>query len=92
MSQHFGVRYHVGIGTLVCHSIFGMSLHLINLQRRHTYIHIFSREFSAYLGLTPRQYSSGGKTNIVGIYIQRDSYSPEFKAFIDSLVRNSEHQ
>lgn len=26
-----------------------------------------SREFSAYLGLTPRQYSSGGKTNIVGI-------------------------
>ncbi|KPK12887.1 MAG: hypothetical protein AMJ68_00450 [Acidithiobacillales bacterium SG8_45] len=26
-----------------------------------------SREFAAYLGLTPRQYSSGGKTNIVGI-------------------------
>jgi hypothetical protein len=26
-----------------------------------------SREFSAYLGLTPWQYSSGGKTNIVGI-------------------------
>ena len=26
-----------------------------------------SREFSAYLGLTPRQYSSGGKANIVGI-------------------------
>ena len=26
-----------------------------------------SREFSAYLGLKPRQYSSGGKTNIVGI-------------------------
>ena len=26
-----------------------------------------SREFSAYLGLTPRQFSSGGKTNIVGI-------------------------
>ncbi len=25
------------------------------------------REFSAYLGLTPKQYSSGGKTNIVGI-------------------------
>ena len=25
-----------------------------------------SREFSAYLGPTPRQYSSGGKTNIVG--------------------------
>jgi transposase len=26
-----------------------------------------SREFSAYLGLTPRQFSSGGKTNIIGI-------------------------
>ncbi|MDH3336856.1 MAG: transposase [Gammaproteobacteria bacterium] len=26
-----------------------------------------SGEFSAYLGLTPRQYSSAGKTNIVGI-------------------------
>jgi transposase len=26
-----------------------------------------SREFCAYLGLTPRQYSSGGKANIVGI-------------------------
>ena len=26
-----------------------------------------SREFSAYLGLTPRQFSSGGKTHIVGI-------------------------
>jgi len=26
-----------------------------------------SREFSAYLGLTPRQLSSGGKTNIIGI-------------------------
>jgi len=26
-----------------------------------------SREFSAYLGLTPRQFSSGGKTNIVGL-------------------------
>ncbi len=25
------------------------------------------REFSAYLGLTPRQYSSGGKTNLIGI-------------------------
>lgn len=25
-----------------------------------------SREFAAYLGLTPRQLSSGGKTNIVG--------------------------
>jgi transposase len=25
------------------------------------------REFSAYLGLTPKQYSSGGKTNIIGI-------------------------
>lgn len=25
------------------------------------------REFSAYLGLTPKQYSSGGKVNIVGI-------------------------
>lgn len=25
------------------------------------------REFSAYIGLTPKQYSSGGKTNIVGI-------------------------
>jgi transposase len=25
------------------------------------------REFSAYLGLTPKQYSSGGKANIVGI-------------------------
>ena len=25
------------------------------------------RQFSAYLGLTPKQYSSGGKTNIVGI-------------------------
>jgi len=25
------------------------------------------REFSAYLGLTPKQYSSGGKTNLVGI-------------------------
>jgi transposase len=25
------------------------------------------REYSAYLGLTPKQYSSGGKTNIVGI-------------------------
>jgi len=25
------------------------------------------REFSAYLGLTPKQYSSGGKTNVVGI-------------------------
>ena len=26
-----------------------------------------SREFAAYLGLAPRQYSSGGKTNIVGL-------------------------
>ena len=26
-----------------------------------------SREFAAYLGLTPRQHSSGGKTNIVGL-------------------------
>lgn len=26
-----------------------------------------SREFSAYIGLTPKQYSSGGKTNMVGI-------------------------
>jgi transposase len=26
-----------------------------------------SREFSAYLGLTPRQFSSGGKTNIIGL-------------------------
>lgn len=26
-----------------------------------------SREFSAYLGLTPKQYSSGGKTNLIGI-------------------------
>jgi transposase len=25
------------------------------------------REFSAYLGLTPKQYSSGGKINVVGI-------------------------
>ena len=25
------------------------------------------REFSAYIGLTPKQYSSGGKTNIIGI-------------------------
>ena len=25
------------------------------------------REFSAYLGLTPKQFSSGGKTNIIGI-------------------------
>ena len=25
------------------------------------------REFSAYLGLTPKQYSSGGKTNMIGI-------------------------
>ena len=25
------------------------------------------REFSAYLGLTPRQFSSGGKTNIIGL-------------------------
>lgn len=25
------------------------------------------REFSAYVGLTPKQYSSGGKTNLVGI-------------------------
>ncbi len=25
------------------------------------------RQFSAYLGLTPKQYSSGGKANIVGI-------------------------
>jgi transposase len=25
------------------------------------------REFAAYLGLTPKQYSSGGKTNLVGI-------------------------
>ena len=25
------------------------------------------REFSAYLGLTPKQYSSGGKTNLMGI-------------------------
>jgi len=25
------------------------------------------REFSAYIGLTPKQYSSGGKTNLVGI-------------------------
>jgi transposase len=25
------------------------------------------REFSAYLGLTPKQYSSGGKVNLVGI-------------------------
>jgi len=25
------------------------------------------REYSAYLGLTPKQYSSGGKTNLVGI-------------------------
>lgn len=25
------------------------------------------REFAAYLGLTPRQHSSGGKTNIVGL-------------------------
>ncbi len=25
------------------------------------------REFSAYLGLTPKQFSSGGKTNLVGI-------------------------
>jgi transposase len=25
------------------------------------------REFSAYLGLTPKQYSSGGKTNVIGI-------------------------
>lgn len=24
-------------------------------------------EFSAYLGLTPKQYSSGGKTNLIGI-------------------------
>jgi len=26
-----------------------------------------SREFSVYLGLTPKQYSSGGKTNMIGI-------------------------
>jgi transposase len=26
-----------------------------------------SREFAAYVGLAPRQYSSGGKTNIVGL-------------------------
>jgi len=25
------------------------------------------REFSAYLGLTPKQYSSGGKANLIGI-------------------------
>lgn len=25
------------------------------------------REFSAYIGLTPKQYSSGGKTNLIGI-------------------------
>jgi transposase len=25
------------------------------------------REFSAYIGLTPKQYSSGGKANVVGI-------------------------
>jgi transposase len=25
------------------------------------------REFAAYIGLTPKQYSSGGKTNLVGI-------------------------
>ncbi len=25
------------------------------------------REFSAYIGLTPKQYSSGGKTNVIGI-------------------------
>jgi transposase len=25
------------------------------------------REFSAYIGLTPKQYSSGGKTNIIGV-------------------------
>lgn len=25
------------------------------------------REFSSYLGLTPKQYSSGGKTNVIGI-------------------------
>ena len=25
------------------------------------------REFAAYLGLTPKQYSSGGKTNVIGI-------------------------
>ena len=25
------------------------------------------REFAAYLGLAPKQYSSGGKTNIVGL-------------------------
>ncbi len=32
------------------------------------------RQFSAWLGLTPRQYSSGGKTKILGISKRGDSY------------------
>ena len=32
------------------------------------------REFSAWLGLTPRQYSTGGKTTLLGISKRGDSY------------------
>ena len=33
------------------------------------------REFAAYLGLVPRQHSSGGKTKLLGITKQGDSYA-----------------
>jgi len=33
------------------------------------------REFAAYLGLVPRQHSSGGKTRLLGISKRGDSYA-----------------
>ena len=44
------------IGALLLYAVMGSGMAFKN-----------AREFAAYLGLVPRQYSSGGKTNIVGL-------------------------
>ena len=48
------------------------------------------REFSAYLGLTPKQYSSGGKTNLIGI--SRNVANRRLRAVLIQGARSYVHQ
>ena len=48
------------------------------------------REFSAYLGLTPKQYSSGGKTNLIGI--SRNIANRRLRAVLIQGARAYVHQ
>ena len=48
------------------------------------------RELSAYLGLTPKQYSSGGKTNLIGI--SRNVANRRLRAVLIQGARSYVHQ